>query len=51
MVSPLKLSLVRWKYTVREVVNVLTMEDFILYATFLVVVVIWAEVKGLDRDD
>jgi len=27
------------------------MEDFILYATFLVVVVIWAEVKGLDRDD
>ena len=29
----------------------LTPQDFILYATFLVVVVIWAEVKGLDRDD
>ncbi len=29
----------------------LTTQDFILYATFLVVVVIWAEVKGLDRDD
>jgi len=29
----------------------LTPQDFMLYATFLVVVVIWAEVKGLDRDD
>lgn len=29
----------------------LTPQDFLLYATFLVVVVIWAEVKGLDRDD
>ncbi len=29
----------------------MTFADVILYATFLVVVVIWAEVKGLDRDD
>ena len=29
----------------------LTPQDFMLYATFIVVVVIWAEVKGLDRDD
>ena len=29
----------------------LTPQDFMMYATFLVVVVIWAEVKGLDRDD
>jgi hypothetical protein len=29
----------------------LTLQDFMLYATFIVVVVIWAEVKGLDRDD
>lgn len=29
----------------------LTLQDFMLYATFIVVMVIWAEVKGLDRDD
>ena len=26
-------------------------QDFLLYATFIVVVVIWAEVKGIDNDD
>lgn len=35
----------------RGYVAMLTLQDFILYATFIVVVVIWAEVKGLDRDD
>ena len=29
----------------------LTLQDFMLYATFIVVVVIWAEVKGIDNDD
>ena len=29
----------------------LTLQDFLLYATFIVVVVIWAEVKGIDNDD
>ena len=29
----------------------LTPQDFILYATFLVVMIIWAEIKGLDRDE
>jgi len=28
----------------------MTTQDFLLYATFFVVVIIWAEVKGIDDE-
>lgn len=29
----------------------LTLQDLVLYTSFVVLMIIWTEVKGLDRDD